>query len=70
MKQCQRCKGSGMLSAYLKNDYVPSIFGCEDCCGKGYRGWPGDDSNRAYAGTSYRYESPYGPCIFKQEETQ
>lgn len=59
-KTCQRCKGHGALQADLMNlgkrEYIPSIFGCPDCMGKGERV---DDPNRVYVAVSYKNERPY-----------
>jgi hypothetical protein len=61
MKTCNRCKGSGIIEGEIyspaKCEYRMAIFGCEDCESKG---WRGDETGRAYGGTSYRNERPYG----------
>lgn len=61
LPRCQRCKGSGMLRADLRNhgncEYETHIIGCLDCYG---RGWRISEPNRVYTSTSMRNEQPYG----------
>lgn len=59
--KCDRCKGSGSLSAELENlgtkRWDRHIIGCPNCYG---RGWRGDETGRVYGGMILRNERPYG----------